>query len=187
MRVIRYFKESAVPFRFFLLSLSLIAAAAQAQQAAPTETPPAAATPAPDTAQTTSVPLDAAALLSIGVPHSQAERDDMAERAALLKEESTLRKAEAEKALADAKTLCWKKFLVSACLDDARVAYRKETSIAKHQERDAQSLERNVRKYDAAEHVRLRDEENARREADNERKAAEHRAKAAQKSKGSGN
>jgi hypothetical protein len=194
MRVIRYFKESAVPFRFFLLSLCLTAVAAQAQETVPTETSttPAAtdaapAAPAADKPQAATVPLEASTLLSIGLPHSQAERDDMAERAATLKEESRLRREAADKAFADAKTVCWKKFLVSACLDDARVAYRKETSLAKRQERDAQSLERNVRKYDAAEHIRLRDEENARREAENAKKAADYRAKQEGKDKAKAN
>lgn len=178
-----------MPFRFFLLSLCLVTVAVEAQETAPTDAPttsPSGMVVAPEQpqSQSASVPLDAAALLSIGVPHSQAERDDMAERAATLKEEARLRREEADKTLSDAKTVCWKKFLVSACLDDARVTYRKETSIAKRQERDAQSLERNVRKYDAAEHIRLRDEENARREAENERKAAAYRAKQQEKEKG---
>ena len=191
MRVIRHFKESVVPFRFFLLGLSLVAVAASAQEAPATAAPPAAtptaeapataapAEPAPtaDKPAPAAVPIDAAALLSVGLPHSKAERDEMAERAALLKKEALLRKEAAEKALTDATPICWKKFLVSACLDDARVAYRKDVSIAKRQERQSQTLERNVRKYDAAEHVRLRDEENARKDVENARKAAEYRAK----------
>lgn len=186
-----------MPFRFFLLSLSLVTAAASAQEApvpaaAPAATPateaPAAAAPAEpappgDKPAPEAVPFDAATLLSIGVPRSKAERDEMAERAALLKEESRQRKEAAEKTLSDASPVCWKKFLVSACLDDARVAYRKDVSIARRQERQSQSLERNVRKYDAAEHARLRDEENARKDAANARKAAEYRAKQEAKDK----
>lgn len=190
MRVIRYFKESVVPFRFFLLSLCLVAAAAKAQERAapePAETPsatsPAADAAEPPKAEPKTVPLDASALLTIGVPRSQAERDDMAERAATLKEESRLRKEEAEKALANATPVCWKKFLVSSCLDDAKVAYRKEISIAKRQDRESQTLDRNVRKYDAAEHVRLRDEENARRDEQNAKRAAEFRAEQEAKAK----
>lgn len=181
-----------MPFRFFLLSLCLVTAVAQAQEPPAPAAPPAAApTPAaaedavPTVAAPVSgekaaaevVPFDASTLLSVGVPRSKAERDEMAERATLLKEESRLRKEEAEKNLAEASPVCWKKFLVSACLDDARVAYRKDVSIAKRQERQSQSLERNVRKFDAAEHARQRDEDNARKDAENARKAAEHRAK----------
>lgn len=166
-----------MPFRFFLLSLCLACASAQAEVAVTPEAPPAAPAATADTAAPAAVPLDATVLSSIGVPRSKAERDEMAALAVTLKEESALRREAAEKAQADAKTECWKKFLVSACLDDARVAYRKEISIAKRQERQSQSLERNVRKYDAAEHVRLRDEENARKDAENARKAAEFRAK----------
>lgn len=184
-----------MPFRFFLLSLCLVTAVAQAQEPAASAAPSAAAS-APAAAEDNSaapaaatkaeaelVPFDASALLSVGVPRSKAERDEMAERAAVLKEESRLRRETAEKVLADASPVCWKKFLVSACLDDARVAYRKDVSIAKRQERQSQSLERNVRKYDAAEHARLRDEDNARKDAENARKAAEYRAEREAKSK----
>lgn len=190
MRVIRYFKESVVPLRFFLLSLCLVAAAAKAQESvAPeaTETPaatsPVAEGASSPKAEAKVVPLEASDLLSIGVPRSQAERDDMAARAATLKEEARLRKEAAEKTLADASPVCWKKFLVSSCLDDAKVAYRKENSIAKRQERESQTLERNVRKYDAAEHARQRNEENARRDEQNAKKAAEYRAQQEAKEK----
>lgn len=186
-----------MPFRFFLLSLWLASAVAQAQEspapakqpaeapaaAAPEENAAATAEPAATKAATEAVPFDASTLLSIGVPRNKAERDEMAERATLLKEESRLRKEAAEKTLADASPVCWKKFLVSACLDDARVAYRKDVSIARRQERQSQSLQRNVRKFDAAEHARQRDEDNARKEAENARKAAEYRAKQEAKSK----
>lgn len=187
-----------MPFRFFLLSLCLATAVAQAQEPLAPATPPAeapptaaaedgtAATAAPASAAKTeaeAVPFDASTLLSVGVPRSKAERDEMAERSALLKEESRLRREAAEKALAEASPVCWKKFLVSACLDDARVAYRKDVSIAKRQERQSQSLERNVRKFDAAEHARQRDEDNARKDAENARKAAEYRAEREAKSK----
>jgi len=172
-----------VPFRFFLLSLYLISAAAAAQEAAPEAAAPASkpAATAPAAATPATVPLDPAALLSVGVPRSKEERDDMEQRAKLLQEESRLRKEQAEKALADSKPACWQKFLVSSCLDDARVAYRKEISIAKRQDRESQTLSRNVKKYDAAEHIRLRDEENARKDAANAQKAEKNRAKAAKK------
>ena len=166
-------------FRIFLLGLSLATAAVQAQETAAPETTPES-TPAPAAAaDATRVPLDPAAIRSVGTPRSQAERDEMAARAAQLQTESALRKEEAEKAHEAAKTGCWKKFLVSACLEDARTTYRKERSMAKRQEREAQTLERNVRKYDALERARVRDEENAQREAENAKKAEKFRAKRA--------
>lgn len=168
-----------MPFRFFLLSLSLISAVAAAQEAVA----PESAAPATTPATSTTIPLDPAALLSVGVPRSKEERDEMEQRATLLQEESRLRKEQAEKALADSKPGCWKKFLVSSCLDDARVAYRKEISISKRQDRESQTLSRNVKKYDAAEHLRLRDEENARKDAANAQKAEKNRAKRAAEEK----
>ena len=103
----------------------------------------------------------------------------MTARAATLKTESRLRRESADKAHEAAKTDCWKKFLVSDCLDDARTSHRKEVSLAKRQDREAQTLERNVRKYDALERARIRDEENAKREAENAKKAEKFRAKRA--------
>jgi hypothetical protein len=168
-----------VSFRIFLLGLCLAVPAVQAQETVAPETA-AEAVPAP-AAETgaTRVPLDPAAIRSVGTPRSKEERDDMAARAAQLQSESTLRKEEANKVHEAAKTGCWKKFLVSACLEDARTAHRKELSMAKRQEREAQTLERNVRKYDALERARVRDEENAQREAENAKKAEKFRAKRA--------
>jgi hypothetical protein len=168
-----------VSFRIFLLSLVFLASAAGAQENSPAEPVSPTATPAAPSEGATQIPLDPAALLAIGVPRGREERDEMAARALTLHTEADQRKQEAEKAHADAKVGCWKKFLVSSCLDDARVAYRKEITLSKRQEREAQTLERNVRKFDAAEHARLRDEENARRDAENEKKAEKVRAKRA--------
>ena len=103
----------------------------------------------------------------------------MAARAATLQEEAKQRREEADKLHEAAQGECWKKFLVSACLEDARIAHRKELSMSKRQEREAQTLERNVRKYDALERARIRDEENAKREAENAKKAEKFRAKRA--------
>jgi hypothetical protein len=181
-----------VSFRIFLLSLVFLAGAANAQENAPVEpAPPPAAVAAPgaDPAEAsaeggaTQVPLDPSALLAVGTPRSAVERDEMAAQAITLRGEAELRKQEAEKVYETAKIDCWKKFLVSRCLDDARLAYRKEISLSKRQERQAQALERNVRKFDALEHARLRDEENARRDAENAKKAEEYRAKRAAEEK----
>lgn len=185
-------------FRIFLLAagLSLAAATASAQEgsspesAVPGSTPDKAADKAADKpAPAELAPLDPAALLSIGIPRSKEERDEMEQRSELLREESRLRKERAESELKESETSCWKKFLVSACLDDARVAYRKDVSMSKRQEREAQTLARNVRKYDALEKARIRDEENARKDAANAIKAEKYRAKRAaeleeQKAKG---
>jgi hypothetical protein len=173
-----------VLFRIFLLIPALMAGVAQAQEAAAPESVPvpvpAETTPAPAATQ---VPLNPAALLSIGAPRSKEERDEMAARATTLHAEAKRRREVADPAHEVAQAECWKKFLVSACLDEARTAHRKEISLAKRQEREAQTLERNVRKYDALERARIRDEENAKREAENAKKAEKHRAKRAAEDK----
>ena len=168
-------------YRIFLLIPALFIPAVHAQEAAAPEAPPIE-TPAAAPAQVppaTQVPLDPAKLLSVGAPRSLAERDEMSARAATLLAESKERKDEAEKAHESAKVECWKKFLVSSCLEDARVAYRKDMTLSRRQEREAQTLQRNVRKYDALERARIRDEENARKEAANAKKAEQYRAKRA--------
>ena len=171
-------------FRIFLLVPALMASAVQAQEAtAPEPAPVEAAPAAPAAPAATQVPLDPAALLSVGAPRSKTERDEMTARAATLHAESKLRRETADQVHEAAKTGCWKKFLVSDCLEDARITHRKEVSLAKRQEREAQTLERNVRKYDALERARIRDEENAKREAENAKKAAKHRAKHASDAK----
>jgi hypothetical protein len=184
MWAVRHFKESFVSFRIFLLSLCLFVPALHAQEVAPAATPEESATTAPTAAVVPEKrPLSAEDISSIHMPDNAAERDEMADRSVLLTTESEQRKERAELELEAAKTACWKKFLVSACLDDARVVYRKEISLAKRQEREAKTLERNVRKYDAAEKNRQREEETARRDADYEKKAEEYRAKQAGKKK----
>lgn len=168
-------------FRIFLLvsGLALFAAGIQAQETAPATsgTNASGANQATQEQADPLRPLTPEDILTVGVPKTLDERNAMAQQAQDLRADSQQRKEDAEKAHTAAKTACWKKFLVSACLDDARVAYRQSIQAAKKQDRKAQALERNVRKYDAAEHIRQRDEENAQREADNARKAADYRAK----------
>lgn len=208
---VRYFKESQVSYRIFLLALSLcsmslhaqedpnLAAAAANQTAAdaqpattsatpPTENPavdetgaaPAASgAPAADSTAER-VPLSPEDLLKVNAPRDAEEREEMLQRAEQLRASAAERRQAAEEVHNAAQTTCWKKFLVSSCLEDARTAYRKEISQAKHDERQAQTLQRNVRRYDAAEHIRQRDAENAKREADNARKAADYRVKRAE-------
>jgi hypothetical protein len=178
-----------VLFRIFLLSLCLLSPSLHAQEAsaqeaatdseAAVEAPPSATSPAKPPSEATRVPLDPAALLAVGAPRSKAERDEMVARSVTLRAESKQRREAAEKTHEAAKVSCWKKFLVSSCLEDARLAYRKDLSLSKRQEREAQGLDRNVHKYDVLERVRLRDEENAKREAENAKKADKHRAKRA--------
>ncbi|HTH93995.1 MAG TPA: hypothetical protein VL550_02085 [Rhodocyclaceae bacterium] len=171
-------------FRIFLLvsGLALSAALVQAQETAPAMTTgPTAADSVAQAKDDPLRPLTPEDILTVGVPKTLDERNAMAQQAQDLRADSQQRKEDAEKVHTAAKTACWKKFLVSACLDDARVAYRQTIQAAKKQDRKAQALERNVRKYDAAEHIKQRDEENAQRDADNARKAADYRAKQAGK------
>lgn len=107
---------------------------------------------------------------------SPEQRTDYVTRADQLTKEAEQRRAEADRVYAEAKLSCWKKFLVSACLEESRQAYRKEIIAIQKVEREARALEREVRRHDAAEHAALREAENARKDAENEAKAAKYRA-----------
>lgn len=158
----RYFKEAAVSSRIFVLSFCLLGFSALAAE------PETAAAPAP--APTPVTFSEPAIILS---PEQRAEYVARAEQ---LTKEAEQRRADNDKRYAEAKIECWKKFLVSACLEDARQVHRKEIIAIQKVEREARALDREVRRHDAAEHAALREAENARKDAENEAKAAKYRA-----------
>lgn len=143
-----------------------------AQQAAPVDAVPAA----PSANSNAAAAIDS---VMTRLPANQAERDEMAARSQALDAEAKQRDAEAARVYEAAKTECWKKFLVSDCLEEARQAYRKENNLSKRQAREASGLDRQVRKYDAAQRAATREAENAKRDAEMEAKAEAYRKKQA--------
>lgn len=167
MYVVRYFKEALVSFRIFLSALCLSVSAVHASEAQP------------DAAGDGTVKAPVTETHAPRMPANAEERDQMAARAKALDAESEQRQAEANRIHEAAKTECWKKFLVSSCLDEARLIFRKESAQASRLEREARSLDKQVRKYDAAQRKAERDADNARRDAEMEAKAEKYRAKQA--------
>ena len=81
-------------------------------------------------------------------PITPQERKELLDRAQSLKSEAGRIKAEAEKQRKEADASCWKKTLVSACLEDARRASIDSNAEARRKETEARRLEREVRQRD---------------------------------------
>lgn len=111
------------------------------------------------------------------VPVSAEEKEQMLARAAQLNIDADKLRGEATQRHEAAKAECWKKLLVSSCLEDVRQIFRKDDARASKMQREARLLERNVKRYDAAEHAAQREAENARKDAAAQAKEAEARAK----------
>lgn len=170
-------KNIFLPLGVCLVFASLSAAHAQVTETVAPQAAPAEAAPAAPTANSNA----AAAIDNVmtRLPANQEERDQMAARSQALDAEAKQRDAEAARVYEAAKTECWKKFLVSDCLEEARQAYRKENNLSKRQAREASGLDRQVRKYDAAQRAATREAENAKRDAEMEAKAEAYRKKQA--------
>ncbi|HTJ97174.1 MAG TPA: hypothetical protein VL381_06870 [Rhodocyclaceae bacterium] len=150
--------------RIFLLSFCIACASAFAAE--------------PETAAPEAKAATSATSSSEIAPIQTAEaRSQYAERVTALNTEVAQRRATAERIYSDAKIECWKKFLVSSCLEDARQVNRREIIEIQKLERESRGLEREVKRYDAAQHAAQLAAENARKDAENEAKAAEYRAK----------
>jgi hypothetical protein len=104
------------------------------------------------------LPLLGTLLLPVAVASAQAdghavadEKPALQEKARRLREDAEAIRHAAEAQLAVAKQACWKKFLVSACLDDAAQASRSEKSRAHAKDKEAREIEREIRKREFAE------------------------------------
>jgi colicin import membrane protein len=93
------------------------------------------------------------------------------ERAQRLHEQATAIRDEAERQHAAAQPGCWKKFLVSSCIEDTDKARRDENIKARELDKQARDIEREVKREDIA-------EREARRIAEAPAKAAAAAAKA---------
>ena len=117
-------------------------------------------------AQQPSPPLATTELpITPSMPHNKDEREMQGAQAQKLRADAAALKIEAAAKHEQANAACWKKFLVSSCLDDARQTFRQEESRARQMEREAKLIERNIRSFDAAEDAAKRAADNARRDA----------------------
>jgi colicin import membrane protein len=101
-------------------------------------------------------------------PEDRATRLDRAQR---LHEQATAIRDEAERQHAAAQPGCWKKFLVSSCIEDTDNARRAENIKARELDKQARDIEREVKREDIA-------ERETKRVADAPAKAAAAAAKA---------
>lgn len=146
--------------RIFIFTLALAAPSLQAQE-------DAAATAAASTSA-----AQPAAVAEPPLARSQTERNEMAARAIALKKEANAMQLAAQEQHKAAETGCWKKFLVSSCLEDARIVLRNEERRARQLEREARLLDRNVKRWDTTARVSEREAANAKKDAEIAEKAA---------------
>lgn len=122
--------------------------------------------------QSLSVAARLIALLLCSLPALAAEGDAAAERqqrldrAATLKADAAARKQRADALLEQQQLDCAKRFFVNSCRDEAKAEHLQTTLEARRLEDEADALERQARREEAAERERLR-------AAEAERKAAE--------------
>lgn len=103
-------------------------------------------------------------------PLSEAEKQEKLERARSLKAEASRLQKEADARKTAADEVCYKKFLVSSCLDEAHKAHIKASREAKRLDLEGGEIERDVKRRDVA----VKD---AKRTHDAPLKAADQKAK----------
>ncbi len=98
---------------------------------------------------------------------TEEEKNELLGKAQALRDQAAAIRSKADADNAAAQKECWKKFLVSACQDDARKAQREEVEKARKLEHEAREIERDVRIREVAtrEAKRIADEPRRRAEA----------------------
>ncbi|MDO8932328.1 MAG: hypothetical protein Q7U97_08045 [Rhodocyclaceae bacterium] len=87
-----------------------------------------------------------------GAPLSDAEKQQLQERAQSLHEKADALRAEAEELVATANKACWEKFLVNRCIDNAKKERQEKLVTVRALEKEARDIERSLRKRNFAEH-----------------------------------
>lgn len=108
------------------------------------------------------------------------ERQQLLGRAEALKAESSKMLDAAEKKQKEAEPACWKKTLVSACLNDARKEYIDSRAAARKLSVEAKRIEREVRERDRATKQARQAEEAPIKQAETEKRIAREKEKAAE-------
>lgn len=94
-----------------------------------------------------------------------------------MREQARQMRDAAQQTHAAAQQACWKKFLVSACLEDAKMAMREKEREAKALEIEAGHIERRIRLHEQEEKTARRDEELRARQGDIAERAEKIRRK----------
>lgn len=114
-------------------------------------------------------------------PLSAAERSEKLGRASVLEGEADREQKAAEAALKAENEVCYKKFLVSDCLDAAKRKHTAAMRAAKNKELEAGELERDVKRRDVAADDARRAAEAPAKEAKQKAQAESYRAEEAAK------
>lgn len=126
--------------------------------------------------------LPAAALAQVDSrPLSDAERSERLARASRLQDEAARLQQEADARLKTANDACYKKFLVSSCLEEAKKAHTQETRAATRMEQEGKEIERDVKRRDVAARDAQRAVDAPRREAEQKAQGEAYRAEEAQR------
>lgn len=114
-------------------------------------------------------------------PMPEAERLEKLERARSLNTEASRLKKEADARQSAANEVCYKKFLVSSCLEDAAKTHTQNVREAKRMELEAGELERDVKRRDMATKDAKKAVETPKREADQKAQGEAYRAEEAKR------
>jgi colicin import membrane protein len=109
-------------------------------------------------------------------PLSDDEKNRLLDQARGLKEQANAMHEAARNRYKEEEAACWKKYLVSSCIDDAKQQHRQESRKANELEHQAREIERDVRKRDFAQREAKRIEDAPRKEAEAAAKAAKNKA-----------
>jgi hypothetical protein len=115
-----------------------------------------------------------AAFAQDAVP-SAAERQALREKALALRTQASDMRGEAERTLVAETKACWKKFLVTRCQDNAKLAKQEKLAAAREIEGTAREIERSLRKVEFAEREARLAEEGPQRAAENAARAEKNR------------
>lgn len=113
--------------------------------------------------------------MTLGEEPPADERTRKLDRVRELRDQASTIRADAKRAYEAAQPGCWKKFLVNACMEDARQTQRAEDRKARALDKEARDLEREVKRQDAAEREARRIEELPEKEADAAARAEKNR------------
>lgn len=114
-------------------------------------------------------------------PLAEAERREKLERAAQLQAEAARLESEADAKLKATNAACYKKFLISSCLEDAKRTHTQEVRVAKRMELEGTELERDVKRRDLAAKDAQRAAEAPQRAAEQQAQGEAYRAEEAQR------
>lgn len=109
------------------------------------------------------------------VPLGGEDKQLLDARAKALHSQADSQRAEAEASFAAESKSCWDKFLVSACLDDAKKAKNEKLAAVRRIEQEAREIERDLRQRNFAEHEARKAAEAPQRAADAAAQAEKNR------------